>query len=184
MGLIQTRSEGTSQIPAGEKLRWEITSAEVDEGMHGPQAKMTLQVIEGEHLGSVITDWSKLSRPRLDFVANLRNKNYSDDKIADILRQRGYKFDRIDEPEEELMVSEGGKLYKILVAVFDGDLSKVDQYSNIDDLLDGLVDRTFVAVTKNRGQDDKYTGITWDMIYTDPKGDAKDAEEDFDKIPW
>jgi len=30
MGLIQTRSEGTSQIPAGEKLRWEITSAEVD----------------------------------------------------------------------------------------------------------------------------------------------------------
>src|SRR5215217_2361056 len=105
MGLITQRSEGGTKIPPGEKLRFGITSAVEDEGVHGPQAKLTLEVLSGKYKGETLLDWSKLSQPRLDFVKNLRKRDYSDEKIAEILRERGFDFEDIDEPEAGLGLS-------------------------------------------------------------------------------
>jgi hypothetical protein len=184
MGLITQRSEGGTQIPPGEKLRFRIKSAEEDWGIHGPQAAMVLEVLDGEYKGQTLRDWSKLSQPRLDFVKALRNKDYSDEKIGEILRNEGFEFRSIDDDEEDLRVSNGGKLFNIAIAAFQGDLKAVDAYKTIDDLLEALVGKSFMSITKARGTDGKYTGITWDMIYTDPEASDAEAEEAFDDLPF
>ena len=187
MGLITQRSESGTKIPPGEKLRFGIVTAVEDEGIHGPQAKLSLEVLSGKYKGETLLDWSKLSQPRTDFVRNLRNKDYSDEKIAEILRERGFEFNRIDEPEEELGLSEGGKLYNICVAAFHGDVDTINSFSSIDDLLRALEGKSFVSISKARGADGKYTGITWDQIYVDTgaeEASVEDPEEDFDDIPF
>jgi hypothetical protein len=171
MGLITQRSEGGAQIPPGEKLRFGIKSAAEDWGDHGPQAKFELKVLDGEHEGDTILDWSKLAQPRLDFVRALRGKDYDDKAIAEILRERGYEFEDIDEPEDELMIADGGKLFNICMAAFDGQVKVIDSFDTITDLLDALVGRSFVSITKKRGKNGDYVGITWDMIYPDPDAD-------------
>jgi hypothetical protein len=184
MGLITQRSEGGTKIPPGEKLRLGIEKAVEDEGIHGPQAKLTLKVLGGKYKGETLVDWSKLSQPRLDFVKALRGKDYSEEKIAEILRERGFEFNRIDEPEEELGLSEGGKLYNTCMAAFEGDVDTINSYESIEDLLAALEGRSFVSITKARGADGKYTGITWDMIYVDNEASDRDSEEDFENIPF
>jgi hypothetical protein len=176
MGLIAQRSEGGAQIPPGEKLRFRINSAVEDWGEHGPQAELELEVLDGEHKGSTLLDWSKLAQPRLDFVKNLREKGYEEEKIVEILRRRGYEFDDIDEPEDGLLVADGGKLFNIALAAFNGNVKQIDSFESIDDLLGALVGRSFVSITKKRGKTGDCVGITWDQIYTDP-------EKDFDDIP-
>jgi hypothetical protein len=184
MGLITQRAESGGKIPPGEKLRFGIRSAVEDWGIHGPQAKMTLEILDGEYKGTTTIDWSKLAQPRLDFVRALRNKDYTDNKIAEILQERGFEFEDIDEEEEELMVANGGKLYNICIAAFDGDMEAINSFATIGELLEGLKGKSFVSITKSRGADGKYTGITWDMIYTDPKAGAEDPEEGFEDIPF
>jgi hypothetical protein len=186
MGLIMQRSDGGTQIPLGEKLRFGIQQAVEDWGDHGPQARLTLEVLEGKHKGETLLDWSKLAQPRLDFVRNLRNKNSSDEKIAEILDQRGFEFEDIDEPETKLGLSEDGKLYNICKAAFKGDVKTVNSFESIDDLLKALEERSFVSITKARGTTGKYSGITWDQIYVDAAAEAaEDPEEDyFEDIPF
>jgi hypothetical protein len=178
MGLIAQRSQDSgADIPPGERIRFAIRKAVEDWGDHGPQVKMSLEALDGKYKGTTITDWSALTQPRTDFVAALRNKDYSDEKIAEILQDRGFEFDDIDEPEEEVKIGETGKLMNILMAAFDGNLKAIDSAPSIPALLEALEDRSFVSITKKRGKDKKYTGITWDQIYVDP-------EADFDDIPF
>jgi hypothetical protein len=184
MGIITQRSEGGAKIPPGEKLRFRIKSAEEDWGIHGPQAAMVLEVLDGEYKGQTLRDWSKLSQPRLDFVKALRNRDYDDEKIAEILRNEGFEFKSIDDDEQDLGVSNGGKLYNIAMAAFQGDLKAVDAYKTIDDLLEALVGKSFVSITKARGADGKYIGITWDQIFVDPEAGDEDPEGDFDDLPF
>jgi hypothetical protein len=189
MGLITQRNEGGAKIPPGEKLRFGIVSAVEDEGTHGPQAKLTLEVLSpGKYKGETILDWSKLSQPRTDFVKNLRNKDYSDETIAQILTERGFDFNDIGEPETALGVAWGGKLYNICMAAFHGDADTIDAYGSIDELLAALEGKSFVSITKARGADGKYTGITWDQVFVDTEsseavGEGPD-EEDFEDAPF
>ncbi len=191
MGLITQRGEGGTSIPPGEKLRFGIKSAVEDWREHGPQAKLILEVLsDGPHKGETFSEWAKLAQPRLDFVRALRGKEYSDEKIAEILEERGFSFRDIDEPEEQLGLAEGGKMFNIAMAAFRGDRKAIDAFESIEDLFDALPGRTFVSITKARGKDDKYVGITWDMVYVDQDTDAEDNEvppeneEDFNDIPF
>jgi hypothetical protein len=178
MGLITQRSkDGGTDVPPGERLRFGIKKAVEDWGDHGPQVRMNLEILDGEYKGETITDWSSLAQPRTDFVKALRNKDYSDEKIAEILRNEGYDFEEVDEPEDEVKIGETGKLMNILMAAFDGNVEAIDSAPSIPALLEVLEDRSFVSITKKRGKDKKYTGITWDQIYTDP-------EAEFDDIPF
>jgi hypothetical protein len=177
MGLIAQRSEGGSQVPPGEKIRFGIKSVVEDWGQHGPQAKFELKVLGGEHEGATIFDWASLAQPRLDFVKALRNKDYTDEKIAEILRERGFEFEDIDEPEDDVKVGDTGKLMNILMATFDGDVEAIDSFESIAELLEALEGRSFVSITKRRGKSGDYVGITWDQVYTDP-------DADFDDIPF
>jgi hypothetical protein len=61
MGLVR-KAGGGSQVPAGEKLRFGIVSAEPDEGDHGPQVKFKLKVLEGPYRGEEITEWAKVGQ--------------------------------------------------------------------------------------------------------------------------
>ncbi|PLS84686.1 MAG: hypothetical protein CYG60_16640, partial [Actinobacteria bacterium] len=61
MGLVR-RMGGGSQVPAGEKLRFGIVSAEADEGDHGLQAKFKLKVLEGPYKGQELFEWAKIGQ--------------------------------------------------------------------------------------------------------------------------
>lgn len=149
MGLV--KKAGGSQIPAGEKLRFEIVSAQADEGDHGPQAKLKLKVLGGKYQGEEIFEWCKV----------------------------GY-----DEETGEEYVADGGKLFNIAVNAFK-DPKVLDKLDSVDDLLELLVDKSFVSITKPRGSSGKYVGITWDMVYVDNEAEAKNEdEEDFHSIPF
>lgn len=77
-------------------------------------------------------------------------------------------------------VAEGGKLHNIAVCAFK-DPKRLDTFDSVDDLIEGLVGRSFVSITKTRGSAGKYVGITWDMVYVDT---AAEEDEDFSKIPF
>jgi hypothetical protein len=174
MGLIMDRDQGGTQIPPGEKIRVKIREADLDWGEHGPQARLNLEVLTEKYRGERFTEWATLAQPRLDFVKNLRGKNYEDEKIAEILRQRGFEFKDIDEPEEAIRISDGGKMFNIAIACFDGNVDAINALDSIDDLLEALKGRTFVSLTRRCGQDDKYLGLVWDQVYTDPDADFGD----------
>ncbi len=144
MGLV--RKSGGSQIPAGEKLRFEIVSAEADEGDHGPQAKLKLKVLGGKYEGEELFEWCKIGQ---------------------------------DEKTGQEYVADGGKLYNIAINAF-RDPKVLDKLDSVDDLLELLVDKSFVSITKPRGSSGKYIGITWDMVYVDVEAEN---EEDFDSLP-
>lgn len=145
MGLV--KKAGGSQIPVGEKLRFEIVSAEADEGDHGPQAKLRLKALDGQYAGEEIFEWCKVGQ---------------------------------DEETGEEYVADGGKLYNIAVAAF-RDPKVLDKLDSIDDLLELLVEKSFVSITKPRGSSGKYVGITWDMVYVDTEAEE---DEDFSNIPF
>jgi hypothetical protein len=91
----------------------------------------------------------------------------------------------VDDESEEQYIADGGKLFNVAVAVFGGDVDAIDGFESIAALAEALEGKTFVSITKPRGADGKYTGITWDMVYTDPDAGAEDPnEEDFDDIPF
>ena len=145
MGLVR-KAGGGSQVPAGEKLRFGIVSAEADEGDHGPQAKLKLKVLDGQYKGEELFEWCKIGQ---------------------------------DEDTGEEYVADGGKLYNVAVSAL-RDPKRLDVFGSVDDLLAGLVGRSFVSITKMRGSVGKYVGITWDMVYVDTEAEA---EEYFDSIP-
>ncbi len=146
MGLVR-KAGGGSQIPAGEKLRFGIVSAEPDEGDHGSQVKFKLKVLEGPYKNEEIFEWAKVGQ---------------------------------DETTGVEYVADGGKLFNIAACAF-RDPKKLDSFYSVDDLVEGLVGRSFVSITKTRGSAGKYVGITWDMVYVDTE--AEEAE-DFSKIPF
>ena len=68
-----------------------------------------------------------------------------------------------DETTGEEYIADGGKLFNIAACAFK-DPKRLDSFDSIDDLIEGLVGKSFVSVVKTRG---KYSGITWDMVYVD-----------------
>jgi hypothetical protein len=146
MGLV--RRSGGSKLPAGEKLRFRINRAVEDEGDHGPQVRLDLEVLGGEHVGSELREWCKIGE---------------------------------DEETGVQYVADGGKLYNVAIACFEGNSKTIDSFGCIEDLADALVDKSFVSITKARGKNGDYTGITWDMVYVDAE---RQNDGDFDDIPF
>jgi hypothetical protein len=191
MGLVK-RSGGGAKIPPGEKLRFKIERAMEDEGDYGPQAQLKLGVLDGAYAGAEITEWAKLAQPRLTRVEAMREEGHDDAAIARSLKKSGYDFKKkIDEPEEP-GVADGGKLFNIAVAAFDGNVQLLDSFGSVADLLEALEGQSFVSITKARGKNGDYAGITWDMVFTDQAATAqtsagpatKDLEEDLDDLPF
>ena len=88
-------------------------------------------------------------------------------------------------------VPAGEKLrFRINRAVEDeGNAKLLDSLESIEDLVDALVGKSFVSITKPRGKSGDYTGITWDMVYVDQqaskkKPPAQQNDEDFDDLPF
>lgn len=153
MGLV--KRSGGSKVPAGEKLRFRINRAVEDEGDHGPQVRLDLEVIGGEHRGEELREWCKVGE---------------------------------DEETGEQYVADGGKLYNVALACFEGNARILDSLESIEDLADALEGKSFVSITKPRGKNGDFVGITWDQVFVDQAAAKKAAEqandEDFDKIPF
>lgn len=154
MGLV--KKAGGSKVPAGEKLRFRINRAVEDEGDHGPQVRLDLEVLGGEHSGAEMREWCKVGE---------------------------------DEETGEQYVADGGKLFNIAMACFEGNAKFLDSIESIEDLADALEGKSFVSITKPRGKSGDYTGITWDMIYTDQaaakkKPPKQQNDEDFDDLDF
>ncbi len=85
-----------------------------------------------------------------------------------------------DEDTGEEYVADGGKLFNVATAAF-RDPKKLEAFDGIDSLLEALVGKSFVSITKPRGSSGQYVGITWDMVYVDTEAET---EEDLDDIPF
>jgi len=103
MGLVR-KAGGGSSIPAGEKLRFGIVSAESDEGDHGPQVKFKLEVLEGPYKNEEIFEWAKVGQDEatgVEYVAdggklfNIAACAFKDPKKLD-------SFDSVDDLVEGL----------------------------------------------------------------------------------
>jgi hypothetical protein len=84
----------------------------------------------------------------------------SDKLIAEALRERGFKFKKVDEPDE-MRVGRGGNTYKILTAVegtIRGAEDALQECDSFEDLAKRLVGGTFVGTTK-RSKDGKYVQL-------------------------
>lgn len=154
MGLV--KKAGGSKVPAGEKLRFRINRAVEDEGDHGPQVRLDLEVLDGEYGGAEMREWCKVGE---------------------------------DEETGEQYVADGGKLYNVALACFEGNIKLLDSIESIEDLANSLVGKSFVSITKSRGKSGDYTGITWDMVYVDQpaakkKPPKQQNDEDFDDLPF
>lgn len=154
MGLV--KKAGGSKVPAGEKLRFRINKAVEDEGDHGPQVRLDLEVLGGEYGGAEMREWCKVGE---------------------------------DEETGEQYVADGGKLYNVAMACFEGNAKFLDSIESIEDLADALEGKSFISITKSRGKNGDFVGITWDMVYpvqAASKGKAAQRvnDEDLDDLPF
>jgi hypothetical protein len=90
---------------------------------------------------------------------------------------------KVGEDEEigEQYIADGGKLFNVAMACFEGNAKFLDSTESNEDLVDSLDSKRFVYITKARGKNGDYTGITWDMIYVDLSAAKKAAKQANDK---
>ena len=85
-----------------------------------------------------------------------------------------------DEDTGEEYVADGGKLFNVATAAF-RDPKKLEAFDGIDSLLEALVGKSFISITKPRGSSGQYVGITWDMVYVDSEAET---EAEADAMPF
>jgi hypothetical protein len=94
----------------------------------------------------------------------------------------------LDEDTGEQYVADGGKLYNVALACFEGNAKFLDSLGSIDELAEALEGKSFVSITKPRGNTGQYVGITWDMVYVDQDAAKKTAaqanDEDLDDLAF
>jgi len=158
MGIATTKS--FADINEGTQVEVEIVDATYDEeGRFGAAVELTLEVqTPTEHAGDTILSTFGLSQPRLNKVRNLRADGLDDEAIAGVLRNKGFEFENIDEPETPKL---GGALLRIVKACYNADARAVRKLlaecSTFDDLAEALIGRRFVATTRKDKND--YTRI-------------------------
>lgn len=136
----------------GAQVRWGIQNPVYDpKGKYGPCIEMDLKALNEEYLGATAKVWPRIQEPRLDLVRKLRKDEVPDEAIEVTLRKKGFKFDRIDEPDKQVIGRKGGT-YKILVAVCGGDRKYAEtvlaRCNNFDELANALDGGSFVIATK------------------------------------
>jgi hypothetical protein len=69
------------------------------------------------------------------------------------------------------------RLFNVAMACFEGNAKFLDSMESIEDLADALDSKSFVSITKARGKNGDYTGITGAMIYVDQTAAKKAAKQ-------
>ena len=158
MGLGTTKS--FADIDEGTQITVEIADAIYDEeGRFGAEMELTLDLLEpAEHSGETIMSTFSLSQPRLRKVRDLREDGIDDKAIAEVLRNKKFEFENIDDPETPKV---GGALLKIVKVCHKNDSRAVRKLlaecNTFDDLAEALVGKRFVCVTRKDKND--YTRV-------------------------
>ena len=145
-----------ADIDAGTQVEVEIADAVYDEeGRFGAEIELALDVVKPEeHSGDTILSTFGLSQPRLNKVRNLRADGLDDESIASVLKNKGFEFEAIDDPETPKL---GGALLRIVKACYDADARAVRKLlaecDTFDDLAEALIGRSFVATTRKDKND-------------------------------
>jgi len=196
MSISTTKS--FADIKEGTQVEVLIADATYDaEGRFGPAVELALEVQRpSAHTGSTVLSTFSLSQPRLSKVRDLRADGLDDEAIASVLRNKNFKFDNIDDPEEAKL---GGALLRIVKACYDEDARAIkkllSECESFEDLAEALVGRRFVASTrvdKNDRTRIDGKGEFYRVMAEEPKGsaptqengDGEDDEEHFDDLPF
>jgi hypothetical protein len=186
---IPTTGSVEAEIAGGTQLRWRIANAEFRPyGKFGPEVTLKLEVANPDHAGVETIYSAAIQRPRLDKVARLEKEGLKPKAIAEILREQGYHFDKIDEPDT-LSVARGGNLYKILLASCGGDRVRAElalqKCDGFDELAEKLVGGTFVGTTKL--SDKGYVRLDGNEEIFPDLGSAEEVQatidEELDELP-
>src|SRR5215213_4411530 len=118
MGIETTKS--FADITEGTQVEVLIADATYDaEGRFGPCVELALEVQKpSAHRGDTILSTFSLSQPRLSKVRDLRADGLGDAAIADVLRNKNFQFETIDDPEPPKL---GGALLRIVMATYNED---------------------------------------------------------------
>jgi hypothetical protein len=136
----------------GAQVRWGIKNPVYDPGgRYGPCIPMDLEALNEEYLGATAKVWPRIQEPRLDLVRKLRKDGIPDEAIKAALLKKGFKFDRIDEPDKRVLSRHGGA-YKVLLGVCGGDRKNAEavlgRCDSFDDLASAMDGGSFVIATK------------------------------------
>jgi hypothetical protein len=196
MPIPRSGSVGGEFPPNGIQARFRIDEATFrPETRFSPDIELSLSMIDKAYFGTPARFWVRLSQPRLDRVRKLRSEGTSDTLIKEILKEQGYTFTKVDEPEDP-QVNRGGNTYKTLVAVCGGSYAEsekvLDEIDSYDELAAFFKGKTFVATIRLKERDGKqYVNINGEEpVFPDygpaeavDEANAADAEElpDFPK---
>jgi hypothetical protein len=184
---IETTGSVATEVPAGIQTEFRIASASFDpDGQYGPCFEIDLELNEEQYLGTTCRYWARVQQPRLDLVRKYRKDAMSDKLIAEALRERGFRFKKIEEPDA-MKIGRGGNTYKILAAV-EGSVKDAEaalqRCGNFDELAKVFVDGVFVGTTR-LSADGKYIQLDgMEEIYPVASGALKardEAESDLDE---
>ena len=185
-------------VPPGIQVPFLIRGANFNpDGKFAPDIELDLTITEEKYYGTQCKYWSRIQQPRMDLVRRWRADGMSDDIIKSALRERGFKFKKIDE-KDKMVVSRNGKTFEILAAISaspqaaDAILAECD---NFDELAKRFVDGRFIGTTKQN--QNGYVGLDGrEPIFPVARqpasvatsGDnadpgATDSDEDFEDIP-
>src|SRR5215212_221629 len=198
MPIEITGAAGSStEVPAGIQVPFKIKKATFQpDGKHGPAVELDKVVTDPRYYGTPLKYWARIQQPRLDMVRRLRADGLGDKVIKDALKERGFDYKNIDEPDK-MVVGRGGNLFKILVAGT-GSPQAADQLlaecDSFDELAERMVDFEFVGTTK-KSKDGKYVqldgreeifAVTKEPATVPANGDidTTDSDEEFDEIPF
>ena len=158
MGIDTTKS--FADVEEGTQVQVLIGDATYDEeGRFGPAIELALEVEKpSAHAGDTILSTFGLSQPRLSKVRDLRGDGLDDETIAQVLKNKKFEFENIDDPEPPKL---GGALLRIVKAAYNADTRAIkkllEECDTFDDLADALIGRRFVATTRKDKND--YTRI-------------------------
>ena len=199
---IETTGSATAavDIPAGIQAEIGIRKAAFDaDGNFGPDIELDLDMLDEEYYGTPLKYWARIQQPRLDLVRKYRSDGMSDHLIKEALKERGFEFKKIDEPDK-MKVGRRGNLYKILTAAT-GSTKAADQVlaecDDFDQLAERLVGGRFIGTTK-KSSDGKYVQldgneeifpVARELTAVSANGDSEDprateSDENFEQIPF
>jgi hypothetical protein len=149
MAIATTKS--FADINEGTQIEALIGDANYDaDGRFGPAVELELEVMKPHvHAGETVFSTFSLSQPRMSKVRDLRADGLDDEAIASVLRNKGFQFEKIDDPETPKL---GGALLRIVKACYNEDARAIKKLlteaSGFDELADALVGRRFICTTR------------------------------------
>ncbi len=186
----------TEPVPAGTQVEYTIRETTFDgQGKYGPSIELGLNITDERYYGTQLKYWARVQQPRLDLVRKYRADGMSDNLIKEALKERNFRFKKVDEPDD-MVIGRSGNLYKILVATKGSPAAAqkvLEECDDFDQLAEQLVGGKFIGTTK-KSADGQYTQLDGrEEIYpvvaapvssssTGHSG-TTESDEDFETIP-